>query len=654
MRLEDMLKNVSGITNKVINSNCWDGQYNVLEGIQVLQCKVNEIITAINNGIIKGDKGDTPNVKVGETTTLDPNSKATVSQTGDMLNPIFNFGIPKGEKGDKGDTGKASESINDNLIDTDHTFSSEKITTMFNSLQDVKGLKYGTDKDYLVMNGTKNGVIKDLKIKGKSLVNRFPKLSVINQESNNVNSWTKLKITWGGGSTIINCTDKTILLNLNKNDDFFTTLTLKPNEPFFGDYGENIQITQVVGQFNYGWTTDNKSQLQNIIVLEGDCRSSYPNTYFEGIASVGNGNEIEVLSRKEDGNLFDGEFMNGDIDDNNGVASESYKGNTITTNFNMCEGIKYNFKTESSSTYVIVYEYDINKNFIKRQSLPNNAIVEKTFSGNTRFFKVKFQGVNEVKLIVSKNSIVGSEIYKQDKKPILFKDVDGQWKPITELRGLNATSFDTIEAHSNGKTYYHKRLSTYTFNGTETVEDFGTTGINDTISFLINNIVDSVNNDVNRPDGNFINNKLPYKDVYSNRVNYGGMNVHLKGVRISVMKTDLETQNVAGMTKLLKKWYDEGNPLQIVYLLREEKVYEVNPLDLQSFENETMISFKYGVVNGESEFYIDSNLGSITLNTMERVSNIENEVFQVKKIVLNGDYRTLAESTYPQDFKEVK
>ena len=92
MRLEDMLKNVSGITNRVIKENCWEGQFNVLEGIQVLQSKINEIILAINNGIIKGDKGDTPNVQVGKTTTLEPGNNASVTQTVNRPNcyTIFN------------------------------------------------------------------------------------------------------------------------------------------------------------------------------------------------------------------------------------------------------------------------------------------------------------------------------------------------------------------------------------------------------------------------------------------------------------------------------------------------------------------------------------------------------------------------------------
>ena len=44
-------------------------------------------------------------VEVGTTTTLPAGSDATVENVGTDANPIFNFGIPKGDKGDQGDQG---------------------------------------------------------------------------------------------------------------------------------------------------------------------------------------------------------------------------------------------------------------------------------------------------------------------------------------------------------------------------------------------------------------------------------------------------------------------------------------------------------------------------------------------------------------------
>ena len=51
----------------------------------------------------KGDTGLTPNIQIGTVTTLEPDQQATVERTGDNENPVFNFGIPKGEDGKSGE-----------------------------------------------------------------------------------------------------------------------------------------------------------------------------------------------------------------------------------------------------------------------------------------------------------------------------------------------------------------------------------------------------------------------------------------------------------------------------------------------------------------------------------------------------------------------
>lgn len=46
------------------------------------------------------------NISVGSVTTLEAGSDATVTNTGDANNAVFNFGIPKGDKGDQGERGE--------------------------------------------------------------------------------------------------------------------------------------------------------------------------------------------------------------------------------------------------------------------------------------------------------------------------------------------------------------------------------------------------------------------------------------------------------------------------------------------------------------------------------------------------------------------
>ncbi|MBQ6630520.1 MAG: hypothetical protein IJH55_00100 [Romboutsia sp.] len=51
---------------------------------------------------IQGVNGTTPNISIGTVTTLEPGQNATVTRRGTDANPIFDFGIPKGEKGEPG------------------------------------------------------------------------------------------------------------------------------------------------------------------------------------------------------------------------------------------------------------------------------------------------------------------------------------------------------------------------------------------------------------------------------------------------------------------------------------------------------------------------------------------------------------------------
>ena len=58
----------------------------------------------------KGADGITPNIKIGTVSSLEPGQNPTVTNTGTLGAPVFNFGIPKGQKGSD-----ATVTIDDNL-----------------------------------------------------------------------------------------------------------------------------------------------------------------------------------------------------------------------------------------------------------------------------------------------------------------------------------------------------------------------------------------------------------------------------------------------------------------------------------------------------------------------------------------------------------
>ena len=74
------------------------------------------------NGI-DGIDGVTPNIKIGEVTTLEAGEKAKVEIVGERENPVINFSIPKGKDGDVDGV-----EIKDGEISEEDTWSSDKIT----------------------------------------------------------------------------------------------------------------------------------------------------------------------------------------------------------------------------------------------------------------------------------------------------------------------------------------------------------------------------------------------------------------------------------------------------------------------------------------------------------------------------------------------
>ena len=50
-----------------------------------------------------GQTGTTPNIQIGQVTTLEPGQDATASMSGTPENPLLNIGIPKGDKGNPGE-----------------------------------------------------------------------------------------------------------------------------------------------------------------------------------------------------------------------------------------------------------------------------------------------------------------------------------------------------------------------------------------------------------------------------------------------------------------------------------------------------------------------------------------------------------------------
>lgn len=200
-----------------------------------------------------------------------------------------------------------------------------RIASDFEGLKESQDMAYSTDKGYLVCKETKNGTVKDIKISGKSLLNLCEK--------------RKFTVV-GNGSSLVG--DKGMLSQSIDNGIEYTVIVKVPsdlpsNKCVFRAYDVNgtgrvnifdgnelynnrgrILVKKVQNSTNRDTPIENVRlfvmqdstdtfSLDDVMVIIGDHTQSPP-SYFEGIASVGNGTDkIEVSSRWGNGNLIGGE-----------------------------------------------------------------------------------------------------------------------------------------------------------------------------------------------------------------------------------------------------------------------------------------------------------------------------------------------------------
>ncbi len=102
---------------------------------------------------LQGANGVTPNITIGNVTTLEPNQQATVTKRGTDANPIFDFGIPKGEKGEPGGIFSGNGN-NDFTLILDLTL--EEDVNKINITKDANGNSFAYNEIYISCNTAKH------------------------------------------------------------------------------------------------------------------------------------------------------------------------------------------------------------------------------------------------------------------------------------------------------------------------------------------------------------------------------------------------------------------------------------------------------------------------------------------------------------------
>ena len=530
-------------------------------------------------------------------------------------------------------------------------------------LKDSQNMKYETDKGYLVCKETKNGVIDDMKIKGKTLVNLFKYRAGQSLETR-IKYDLDLKVKhlfYEKLVTLIPKDSKKVIYDIfsNTTDSWIRSVVLY-GIPKTVQLASDEYIGAIYGLYSDGWVaSDSNVFAQNCLVLEGD-HTQNPPSYFEGLMSVGQDvDKIEVLSRNE--NLFDNEkdfvseFETKHTYDGKDLVLE---GNWYTkynldyipknTDFVVCANIKGD---DISQAYVKVYYSDgstlsssagiRDKGFAKYNSKNGVSTINLYCSGGTK--KTVIYENFGIYLSSEKQEFVNP---KQDKKQILFYNENGELEPIQELH-----EWDSIEKHSDNKWYYHKRSGKVVLNGSENWNSLTLTasGLEEYAGFG----TPIENGKVTLTGSNYVIDTHGFASQELDTINNNGylseaLTIHVNGnLYIRILKSKLSTQDVQGF----KQWLQTNN-VTVVYQLAQEEIYELAPLHLDSYANETLILCNSGAISPKMEFSITSHINELIKSQGDRISLLEEKVYKALKQVLAGDMYSLAELLYPEDFVE--
>lgn len=610
--------------------------------------KIEEVETSKLEMIKKVDTS-IANIKVETNTAIDN----MVSKTDEKITDV-NRAIAAGTK--DLEVKEARKDANGVVHDTlDQRLKSDLIVgdkSLKDFVVDIQGLKesqdfaYETDKGYLVCKDTQNGVVKDLKVYGKSLVNKsYSRISNAQGSSEVVIDNDYITITNPTGYRFFRfitdydfetSKEYTVIFDVIQNTQPKNSLMI---ETFDGtgvnsnDYsnfkiGINVALLRVSKEnsksIRIACTSASTNSVlkisKKVMILEGD-HTQNPPSYFEGIASVGNGNGIEVLSVNQnlldykdfnfnDKIKLDGETVNIKSSDTSALRKNIFlppNADLYIKASVVCSDAKVSFR----GSKVLGSAHDIDLFYLHKDRMKQKFTVPSSGIVNLGYFSDP-NGQGSISDIMISFDDVNYIPFKQDKKTILFKDTDNTWKPVTNLRGIDENNCDIIDSVNNklDVKYIDKIVD-----GTENITIMKTKGTNTLFKVELNVAL--------KPNAKILCDKyktISYYDNFNNDV-------------VGVSSYDLQSRTYIAISDISSTVEDFKNKLKINNLnlileVNNPKSYEINPLFPNSFENETMILIDGGVIDPPANFKITSSLPNFVKNVDTRVKRMENDFYK--------------------------
>lgn len=511
----------------------------------------------------------------------------------------------------------------------------DKINRIDSELSDIQSLKessdyeYSTDKGYELCRDTKPGVVKGLKVYGRSLVNYFRFRSQTTISTNiYVNSQEGISDNITGGKTlrVFNTTGKQVIVDINSNGLYKRSVILKPTDSY-KDFVTTIDeyVSCIYGQTKDGWNSESDSDkklLKDMCILLDDLSVTTKPSYFEGIQSVKNSNGLEVSTLKWKGNLFDDRVLKPYI------KSETDSEYVIDYGLiwsNRVKLVDLPFKINTSYKFICTqkasdattkprfyFHYtDGTEDQVTIANIDWTTVTAISNPGKTLEYVSATYGNSGGTWTIKKNSIclyedtskTIFEPYIEDKKPVLFKDMNGEWKPVTELKEwdildtakskleINSEKFtptastdwrDNQNPNVDYKTFWKKFEGYKLFDcKCDKLSTYKVTSFDKKCVFVINN----------------------------------------EYLYITIPKSEC-----ADLTQL-EQWF-KTNPLNIL-IPSPKKEYEINSLSVDAYEGDTLVTFNSSPIPVKADWKLTSYINNMVKENTRRTDNLEDVVAEL-------------------------
>lgn len=524
--------------------------------------------------------------------------------------------------------------------------------TLDSAVDDIQAIKHDVAKitsskayefsgvGYKVMNDTEQGTLSELQIYGNSLVNL----------KDAVFKYDNVYIAVSFTRDLLPNTTYTVILNGFNKDNFRYHVCYNGDgsQPMYSSSDRMVVFTTPSNLINnarrvYIYPKDGYTITQSDVdaikplVLEGD-HTQNPPQYFEGVASVGAKGGIDV--RSNNGNLFNESLLRHRLEDD-GYYHFRSSGNTRATLFmgivdkfyKQITSMTSNQANDLTNLDLTDCKVLIGMNGDVRDDKELMPITEFGL-GNFPIYKgCEYEIIDpnhiRVKSVYIKHGVEPGNYVpsESDTKPILYKDIDNTWKPVSTLHGVDENRRDIVDTSTNSYTSMMMKVVEVGEGGWQvsdgskanTLMFFRMFNDNEKCELLQNN--SKLSCDKFNPKYVY---SLDEEGIFINRNSEASNG----GVYIRISQNKLETRDVEGF----KKWL-QANNVSYVYKGNVVRKYEISPILTQVFDKSTLLQILCGAISAEFTAKCIASYSRRIESIESRLDRVEESVFKAVDVV---------------------